>query len=51
MTMGFKLPAAGLPGNIAVGGNVVFEIHPAKDGAFEISTIAPAAGAAKGAAQ
>jgi Cu(I)/Ag(I) efflux system membrane fusion protein len=51
MTMDFKLPAAGLPGNIAVGGKVVFEIHPVKDGAFEISTIAPAAGAAKGAAQ
>ncbi|MDB5992053.1 MAG: Cobalt/zinc/cadmium efflux transporter [Herbaspirillum sp.] len=47
MTMGFKLPAGGLPKNIAVGDNVVFEIHPIKDGAFEISTITPTAVAAK----
>jgi Cu(I)/Ag(I) efflux system membrane fusion protein len=45
MTMGFKVPAAGLPKNIAVGDNVVFEIHPIKDGAFEISTITPTAAA------
>lgn len=47
MTMGFKVPAGGLPKNIAVGDNVVFEIHPIKDGAFEISTITPAAAAMK----
>jgi Cu(I)/Ag(I) efflux system membrane fusion protein len=47
MTMGFKVPAAGLPSNIAVGDNVVFEIQPIKDGAFEISTITPVANAAK----
>ncbi|NMM26485.1 MAG: efflux RND transporter periplasmic adaptor subunit [Glaciimonas sp.] len=41
MTMGFKLPAGSLPKNIVVGSNVVFEIHPIKDGAFEISTITP----------
>ena len=51
MTMGFKIPAAGLPNNIAVGENVIFEIHPVTDGAFEISTIAKTAGTTKGAAQ
>jgi membrane fusion protein, copper/silver efflux system len=43
MTMGFKLPVAGLPHEIAVGDNVVFEIHAISDGAFQIATIAPAA--------
>jgi Cu(I)/Ag(I) efflux system membrane fusion protein len=47
MTMGFKLPAGGLPNNIAVGDIVVFEIQPIEDGAFEISTIAPAAATTK----
>jgi Cu(I)/Ag(I) efflux system membrane fusion protein len=42
MTMGFKVPAAGLPHNIAVGDKVVFEIRADKDGAFEIAKIAPA---------
>ncbi|WP_211467165.1 efflux RND transporter periplasmic adaptor subunit [Collimonas silvisoli] len=45
MTMGFKVPAVGLPNNVAVGDTVVFEIHPIKDGAFEISTITPTAAA------
>ncbi|MDE2429459.1 MAG: efflux RND transporter periplasmic adaptor subunit [Burkholderiales bacterium] len=36
MTMGFKLPAAGLPKNIAVGDTVAFDIRKAKDGMFEI---------------
>jgi Cu(I)/Ag(I) efflux system membrane fusion protein len=40
MTMGFKLPA-GQPPGIAVGDIVTFEVR-AKDGAFEITTIAPA---------
>ena len=40
MTMGFKLPAAGLRNKIAVGDNVAFEIRPTADGAFEINTIA-----------
>lgn len=47
MTMDFKLPAAGLPHNIAVGDKVVFEIRPLVDGAFEIATITPAAAAMK----
>jgi Cu(I)/Ag(I) efflux system membrane fusion protein len=46
MTMGFKLPASGLPGNIKVGDNVTFEIRQTNEGMFEITTIAPAAGAA-----
>lgn len=47
MTMSFKLPPAGLPRNVDVGGAVDFAIRPLKDGAFEIVTIAPAAGAPK----
>jgi Cu(I)/Ag(I) efflux system membrane fusion protein len=42
MTMGFKLPATGLPQGIAVGNSVNFEIRPAKDGTFQITSIAPA---------
>ncbi len=45
MTMGFKPPASGVPKNVAVGDTVAFEIRPAKDGAFEIVTIAPTAAA------
>ncbi len=41
MTMGFKLPATGLPPGIAVGDTVSFDIRPAKEGTFEISSIAP----------
>ncbi|MEK6212018.1 MAG: efflux RND transporter periplasmic adaptor subunit [Pseudomonadota bacterium] len=43
MTMDFKLPANGLPGNIAVGNTVTFEIRENKEGMFEITTISPAA--------
>jgi membrane fusion protein, copper/silver efflux system len=57
MTMGFKVPASGLPQGIAVGGSVEFEFRQGKDGQFEIASIAPARsvvskpidGAAKGA--
>lgn len=57
MTMGFKLPATGLPASIAVGDRVAFEIRPTPEGTFEIVSIAPAGakggasnnGAAKGA--
>jgi Cu(I)/Ag(I) efflux system membrane fusion protein len=42
MTMGFKLPASGLPKGIAVGDSVDFEIRAAKDGTFAIVSIAPA---------
>ena len=45
MTMGFKLPASGLPPGIKVGDRVDFEIRPAADGAFEIVSIAQATGA------
>ena len=41
MTMGFKLPAAGLPQGIAVGGRVEFEFRQGKDALFEIATIGP----------
>jgi membrane fusion protein, copper/silver efflux system len=42
MTMGFKLSATGLPQGIAVGNSVNFEIRQAKDGTFQITSIAPA---------
>jgi len=42
MTMGFRLPATGLPQGIAVGNRVNFEIRQAKDGTFQITSIAPA---------
>lgn len=45
MTMGFKLPPSGLPGNIAVGDSVAFEIRQTKDGMFEITLIEPLPGA------
>jgi Cu(I)/Ag(I) efflux system membrane fusion protein len=41
MTMGFKLPATGLPQGIAVGNSVHFEIRQTKDGTFQITSIAP----------
>jgi Cu(I)/Ag(I) efflux system membrane fusion protein len=41
MTMGFKLPATGLPQGIAVGNSVKFEIRQTKDGTFQITSIAP----------
>ena len=41
MTMDFKLPADGLPKNIAVGKPIVFEFRPLKNGFFEITTIMP----------
>ncbi len=42
MTMGFRLPAGGLPKGIAVGQTVTFEFRQTKEGAFEIVAIAPA---------
>ena len=43
MTMGFKLPASGLPKNVAVGDTVAFEIRQTKDGMYQITTISPLA--------
>ena len=40
MTMGFRLPATGLPQGIAVGSRVDFEFRQGKDG-FEIASIVP----------
>jgi Cu(I)/Ag(I) efflux system membrane fusion protein len=45
MTMGFKLPTAGLPKNIAAGDTVNFEIQARKDGAYQVSSISPVASA------
>jgi len=39
MTMGFRLPATGLPKNLAVGDTVTFEIRESGDGMFEITAI------------
>lgn len=44
MTMGFKLPASGLPQGIKVGARVNFEIRAVADGGFEIVSIVPASG-------
>ncbi len=44
MTMGFKLPAGGLPRNINIGDRVDFEFSPASDGSFEIVSIVLATG-------
>jgi Cu(I)/Ag(I) efflux system membrane fusion protein len=41
MTMGFKLPATGMPQGIAVGSSVSFEIRQSKDGTYQITSIAP----------
>ncbi len=45
MTMGFKLPATGAPKELKAGDTISFEIRQMKDGAFEIVSIVPAAGA------
>lgn len=42
MTMGFKLPASGLPGNVAVGDTVAFGLRQTKDGMYQITTISRA---------
>ncbi|MES2759115.1 MAG: efflux RND transporter periplasmic adaptor subunit [Pseudomonadota bacterium] len=47
MTMGFKLPAGGLRTTPAVGDTVTFDIRQTADGGFEITALAPAAGAPK----
>ena len=43
MTMGFQIPASGIPKDLRVGETVNFEFHQTKDGKFEITAIAPAA--------
>ena len=43
MTMDFSLPANGLPGNIAVGDAVMFDIRETGDGMFQIVGISPSA--------
>ncbi len=48
MTMGFKPPAGGLPGNVKVGDQVMFAFRQGSDGTFEITSIAPVAGATPG---
>lgn len=47
MTMGFRLPANGLPRNVEVGDTVLFDIRATKDGAYQISSISPTAEGAK----
>jgi len=41
MTMSFKVPANGVPKNVAVGDRVAFEFGQGKDGRFEIVSINP----------
>lgn len=45
MTMGFKLPAAGLPKDVAVGDTVTFTIAEVEEGSYQVLTIARAASA------
>jgi membrane fusion protein, copper/silver efflux system len=47
MTMGFKLPAAGLPADIKAGDQVTFETRQMPDGQFAITAITRSGGAAK----
>lgn len=47
MTMGFKLPAQGLPKDIKVGERVDFDIRATSDGEYQIARIAPAAASNK----
>lgn len=42
MTMAFKLPAGGLPRDIAVGNQVTFEIRQTPEGDYQITSITPA---------
>ncbi|MBC7395003.1 MAG: copper-binding protein, partial [Variovorax sp.] len=41
MTMPFKLPSGGMPGDVKVGERVVFDVRQRGDGGFEIVTISP----------
>ena len=41
MTMAFRLPANGLPKNVAVGDAVAFEFRQSGDGMFEITSLSP----------
>jgi len=43
MTMGFQLPANGLPANVAVGDMVTFDIRQTKDGMYQVTSISPSA--------
>lgn len=42
MTMGFKVPAGGVPKDLAVGDMMNFEFQQTKDGAFQITSMSPA---------
>ena len=44
MTMGFRIPASGLPKGVAAGDNVSFEFRQTRDGIFEITSIVPRPG-------
>lgn len=48
MTMGFKLPASGLPGKFAVGDSVTFEFRQSGEGEYEIINITRTPGPTKG---
>lgn len=48
MTMDFKIPATGLPQNLANGDQVSFEFHAGQKGGFELNSITPMRAAASG---
>ena len=41
MTMGFQVPADGVPGTLAVGDTVAFEFRQSGDGRFQLTTVTP----------
>ncbi len=45
MTMGFRAPPGGMPRNVEAGDPVTFQFRKAADGQFELTLIAPLAGA------
>ncbi|RJG24681.1 hypothetical protein D3872_03370, partial [Massilia cavernae] len=44
MTMGFMLPARGLPGGLSVGDTVTFSVQETSDGVYRITAIAKVGG-------
>jgi Cu(I)/Ag(I) efflux system membrane fusion protein len=46
MTMGFKLPPTGVPNGVTEGAAVAFDFRVTPDGAYEITAMTPATGAA-----
>jgi Cu(I)/Ag(I) efflux system membrane fusion protein len=50
MTMDFKLPPTGVPGNVKAGDRVAFEFFIDPEGLPQLTSVAPLGSASKGAA-